>query len=358
MKNFEILGKILSSVNGASRTPVYEKYDKNVQGNTACERGSVAASVLTPFRDYPELSEKGSRTGVAIATGGNPNLAKISARIATEYAVTEAVVKVSCVGGTPLSVTDCLNFGNPEKADQMGEFVDGVEGLKEVCRALDVPIVSGNVSFYNESGGKSIPPSALISVFARVEDPATVPSINFQNAEETIFMIGKRSEKLGGSAFLTVCEKEDSRVEKIDFSVVKEWAEKLRHVSEKGMLASARPIVQGGMITAVSEACLGNGKGAKINFPFGLELRVERQLPIFNFQMNQLSQVLFSESVGVIISTKYPEKIQEIFGDDALEIGKTTNEFALSLSVNGEMIEEGNLISWKEIWDNKLREIF
>jgi len=342
MKIFEILGKILSSVNGASRTPVYEKYDKNVQGNTACERGAVAASVITPFRDYPELSEKGSRTGVAIATGGNPNLAKISARIATEYAVTEAIVKVSCVGGTPLSVTDCLNFGNPEKADQMGEFVDGVEGLKEVCLALDVPIVSGNVSFYNESGGKSIPPSALISVFARVEDPETVPSINFQNAEETIFMIGKRSDKLGGSAFLSICGKEDSRVEKIDFSVVKGWTEKLRHISEKGMVSCARPIVQGGMITAVSEACLGNGKGAKLNIE----------------TTDQIPQFLFSENVGAVISTKYPEKIQEIFGDQAVEIGTTTDEFVLSLSVNGEKIEETPLENWKKAWENKLREIF
>jgi len=348
MKNFEVLEKILESVNGSSRMPVYEKYDKNVQGNTACERGMVAASVLTPFRDFPELSEKGSRTGVAIATGGNPNLAKISARIASEYAVAEAVIKVSCVGGTPLAVTDCLNFGNPEKADQMGEFVDGVEGLKEVCSALDVPIVSGNVSFYNESGGKSIPPSALVSVFARVDDPATVPSQNFQKGGETIFVIGARSDKLGGSVFLSTCEKEDSRVEKIDFSDVKQWTEKLRNVSEKGLLSCARPIVQGGMITAVAEACLASGKGATLDF----------RLPIADLQLEQLPQILFSESVGAIISTMYPEKIQEIFGDEAMEVGTTTDDFVLKLSVKGELLEEESLISWKETWENKLREIF
>ncbi len=348
MKNFEVLGRILSSINNASRMPVYEKYDKNVQGNTACERGQVASSVLTPFRDFPELSEKGSRTGVAIATGGNPNLAKISARIASEYAVIEGVIKVSCVGGTPLAVTDCLNFGNPEKVDQMGEFVDGVEGLKEVCTALDVPIVSGNVSFYNESGGKSIPPSALVSVFARVDDPKTVPSQNFQNAGETIFMIGARSEKLGGSAFLSTCKKEDTRVEKINFADVKSWTEKLRSVSSLGLLSVARPIVQGGMITAVAEACLGNGKGADINL----------QLPITNFQLEQLPQLLFSESVGAVISTTYPEKIQEIFGDTAVEIGKTTNEFILKLSADGELVEEKLLEDWKKMWEERLRKIF
>jgi len=341
MKNFEVLEKILGSVNGASRIPIYEKYDKNVQGNTACERGAVAASVLTPFRDYPELSEKGSRTGVAIATGGNPNLAKISARIASEYAVTEAVIKVSCVGGTPLSVTDCLNFGNPEKVDQMGEFVDGVEGLKEVCSALDVPIVSGNVSFYNESGGKSIPPSALVSVFARVEDPETVPSQNFQNSGETIFVIGSRSPKLGGSAFLTVCDKEDSRIEKIDFKKVKEWIQKLQNVSEKGILSCARPIVQGGMITAITEACFEKSIGA--------ELVLETAT---------IPQFLFSESVGAIVTTKYPEKIQEIFGDTAIEIGKTKDAFELKLFANGALIEEKALAEWKKTWEGKLREIF
>lgn len=328
--------------------PVYEKYDKNVQGNTAHERGSVSASVLTPFRDFPELSQKGSQIGVAIATGGNPNLAKISARIASEYAVTEALVKVSCVGGVPLAVTDCLNFGNPEKADQMGEFVDGVEGLKEVCLALDIPIVSGNVSFYNESGGRSIPPSALVSVFARVENPKIVPSGNFQKSGETIFMIGSRSEKLGGSAFLSVCGKKDSRVEKINFSEVKSWTEKLQSVSGLGLLSCARPIVQGGMITAVAEACLGGKKGAVINFQF----------PIANCQLNQLPQVLFSESVGAIVSTKYPEKIQEIFGDTAVEIGKTTDDFVLKLSADGELIEEKSLEDWKKVWEGKLREIF
>ena len=357
MKIFEVLETILGSVNGASRTPVYEKYDKNVQGNTACERGKVAASVITPFRDYPELSEKGSRTGVAIATGGNPNLAKISARVAAEYAVTEALVKVSCVGGVPLSVTDCLNFGNPEKADQMGEFVDGVEGLKEVCSALDIPIVSGNVSFYNESGGKSIPPSALVSVFARVEDPATVPAQAFQKADETIFMIGERSDKLGGSAFLTACNKEDSRVEKIDFPTVKKWTEKLRAVASNGMLSSARPIVGGGMITAIGEACLENGKGAEVNLQSSIfnpltSLRTGFQMP------EKLSQILFSESVGVVISTAYPEKIQEIFGDEAVEIGKTTDGFVLSIAVDGEVIEKANLESVKGKWGRRLREIF
>ncbi len=344
MKIAAVLEKILVSPNGCSREPIFETYDKNVQGNTVHERGSVAASIVAPFRDFPELPERESRMGVAIATGGNPFLAKLSARAAAEHAVAEAVVKVSCVGGTPLAVTDCLNFGNPERPEQMGQFVEGIAGLRTACEALEIPIVSGNVSFYNESGGRGIPPSTLVTVFARVDFVERVPQLHFQNPNETIFLIGPRSAALGSSALLEVSGKKDSRFPQIDFPVFQKWVEKLRHVAALNLISTAHPITWGGAIAAVAQSCFDKKIGAEIELQSSSAAADE-------------SQFLFSEDVGVIVATKHPEKFREIFGKEAVEIGKTTADFSLRVFSDKEEILHQPLAPWKEKWEAGLRAV-
>ncbi len=341
MKIPEIIESLLASPNIASAQPIYEKYDKNVQGNTAQERGRVAASICTPFRDFPELPDDKSKTGVAIATGGNPNLAKIDAKAAAINAVCEATIKLACVGATPLSATDCLNFGNPEKPEQMGEFVSGVEGVKNACEALEIPIVSGNVSLYNETRGKSIPPSAIISIFGRVDDPKTVPQLAFQNAGETIFCIGKRSENLGGSEFLRVCKKEDSRIPNIDLVETKHVSSLLQSIAAKNEISTAHPILRGGLITAILKSCFEGQLGAEIKIP-------EADVPGF----------LFGEDLGVIVTTDNPALIEKKFGDQAIELGKTTKEFKISLTSGSETLIDQSLNDWKNCWENSLRKIF
>lgn len=343
MKIEEALEKILVSPNSCSREPIFETYDKNVQGNTVWERGKVSASIITPFRDFPELSEKGSKTGVAIANGGNPNLAKISARIAAENAVAEAVVKVSCVGGIPLALTDCLNFGNPEKKEQMGEFVAGVEGVKLACEALGIPVVSGNVSFYNESSGTSIPPSALVSVFARVDDPTKVPQLEFKKEGETIFLVGTRSKNLGGSALMDIAGKKDTRIPEVDFKRTKKWLERLQQVAGLNLISTAYPIGLGGVITTLAQASFAN--------EIGVEIKLE------NLELT-LPQFLFSEDIGVIISTSFAGKVQEIFGENAVEIGKTTRRFNLKVEQEDKVVLDEELSPFKKLWEQGLRDIF
>ncbi len=222
--------KVLASPNVADRKPIFEKYDQNVQGNTVAERKNYAANIIAPFRDFAELDDKSTKISVGIATGGNPNIAKISAKAAAQSAVCESVLKLACVGASPIGATDCLNFGNPEKPEQMGEFVDAVDGIKEVCNDLNLPIVSGNVSFYNESSGKSIPPSALISVFGKVEDPVKIVSTEFKNEGDKIFLIGVNGDQnLGGTEFMRIFDKSDSRIPQIDFSEFGEMAKKLKN---------------------------------------------------------------------------------------------------------------------------------
>ncbi|MCF7906169.1 hypothetical protein K9L63_03210 [Candidatus Gracilibacteria bacterium] len=371
MKIFEALERILTSLNGASREPIFETYDKNVQGNTVWERGIVAASVVTPFRDMPELPEQKSCIGIAIGTGGSPLLAKISARTAAEHAVAEAVVKVSCVGGEPLALTDCLNFGNPEKPEQMGEFVEGIEGLKKACTEFNIPIVSGNVSLYNESGGRSIPPSALVSVFARVDRSGKVPLSSFQNAGETIFCVGSRSGHLGGSALFDIAGKRDSRTPEINFSSFKKWVKKLQQVAALNIISTATPIGYGGLLTAVTRACFEKKLGAEVKIQTTCHGEERSDEAISGISASScvcktprndrggegIISFLFSEDPGAIIATAYPEKVQEIFGEEAVKIGTVTHDFHLHVSHEREAILDKNLTQMHQKWDNQLREI-
>lgn len=344
MKIQDAFRNVLNSYNVSARKPIFETYDKNVQGNTVHERGKVAASMCTPFRNFPELSDKKSKTAVAVATGGNPNLAKISAKEAARSAVSEGFIAVSCVGGNPLCATDCLNFGNPEKPDQMGEFVDGVTGVKEACEYLDIPIVSGNVSLYNESGGTSIPPSALISVFASVENPKRVPQLSFKEEGLSIFCIGARSENLGGSELLNVHQKKDTRIPMVNLEEIKDWSTKLQKTVQENEISTAHPLKIGGLISAIAQATFENEIGCDIEVP--------------DTWIDKIPQFLFSEDLGVLVATKTPQRIKDVFGANAFFLGRTKNVFNLKISTpKGAFIDE-NLKDIKKDWNQKLRGIF
>ncbi|MCK5460910.1 hypothetical protein KAI58_02905 [Candidatus Gracilibacteria bacterium] len=334
--------KILNTPNVASQKPIYETYDKNVQGNTVHERGKVAASITTCFRDFPELDEKSSQIAVVIGIGGNTNLAKISAKDAAENAIAQAVLNIACTGGIPLAATDCLNFGNPEKPDQMGDLVLGIEGVKNACETLHIPIVSGNVSLYNECAKKSIPPSAIISVFGRIDNPRTVPQIGFQKTEETIFVIGSRSQNLGGSEFLRLFKQEDSHVPETNYKKLKKLCSGLRISANENIVSVANPILRGGLFAALCQSTFEKNIGVQIDIP------ADQAVP----------QFLFAEDLGAIISTSNPDKIKEIFGEEAIEIGKTTKDFDLLITHKNKVIFENNLAEYKTLWENCLREIF
>lgn len=337
MQLTDVIQSLLRSPNVASRKPIFEKYDKNVQGNTVHERGNVAASICVPFRDFEELSDSNSKIGVAIANGGNPNLAKISAEKAAEHAIVQATVQVSCVSGVPLGATDCLNFGNPEKKDHMGDFVAGVEGLKTACETLDIPIVSGNVSLYNESSEQSIPPSAMVSVFARVDDPSVVPQLKFE-VGDAIFYVGQRSDHLGGSELLNVLQQKDSRLPELDYVKLKSWLELLRQAAGKNIIRTAAPMLRGGLILTVIQSCFLGDCGADLYF--------EKVNP----------GLLFSENPGVIIAGD-PSIIEAHFGDQATRIGRVIESEVLNVMEDEKEILDLKLPELKTMWENVLRDI-
>lgn len=337
-----VIEKVITSPNVVSRTPIYETYDKNVQGNTVWERGVTACSMTACFRDFPELPLEVSAKAVSVSGGGNPNLAKICPKVAAQNAVMEAAFVQACVGAVPLASTDCLNFGNPEKEDQMGELVVGIEGVKQACETLDIPIVSGNVSLYNESAGRSIPPSAIISIFGRVDEVEKVKPLAFPQEEISIFVLGRRSENLGGSELLNVFAKEDSNHPEINYESFMALSENVSNAIASELFESITPIQRGGAIAAILRSAFIGNTGANINIPTGAGV------PSF----------LFSEDLGAVVTTKDPAAIQDLFGNDAIEVGTVSTTEHLTISQEDDALVDEDLANWKDVWQNRLREIF
>ena len=336
----QVLESLVTSINVVSRRPIFETYDKNVQGNTVHERGDTVAGMTACFRDFAELDEDHSKIAVAIGTGGNPSLAKIDPQAAAIDAIVQAALQTIAVGGVPLGATDCLNFGNPEKEDQMAEFVDAVEGLTEVCTALEIPIVSGNVSLYNESNGKSIPPSALVTVFSRVQDVDKVKPIAFGNPGDFVFVIGKRQGKFGGSELMEVTESTDTRMPEIDYADVKDLFSVIQKSLDEEKITSINVIEKGGaLVSALHSAFRGN---------LGLQIELEEESEV---------PLLFDEAAGVVVSTSDPEGLNELCGEQALFLGYVREENELQINIGGKLLLNTKLDQLKKTWENKLREV-
>jgi phosphoribosylformylglycinamidine synthase len=195
----------------ASREPVFESYDKQVQGRIHTETGLADSGVMAPFNseNYPEEIRN---VGIALSTDHNPRYGLIDPYWGGVNAVLEAVRNVAAVGATPHALSDCLCFGSPEKPHQMWEFVEAVRGVADACHAITLkdnpnhatPIIAGNVSFYNESKNGAIPPSPIVSCLGRLKDVNKTVPAHFQNTDSAILMIGERKNELGGSVYYSL----------------------------------------------------------------------------------------------------------------------------------------------------------
>lgn len=198
------LVKMALSAAGVSRAPLCSFYDSEVQGVTHLRPGEADAAVIVPV--------PGSRAGLAVSGDGNPFYGALDPYLGGAHAVGEAFRNVVATGATPLAATDCLNYGNPENPEVMWQFQRGVEGIADACRALAIaggdslPIVSGNVSFYNQnSAGVSIPPSPIVAVFGRLDDFAKARDISLKRPGDLLVLVGARADELGGGLYYREC---------------------------------------------------------------------------------------------------------------------------------------------------------
>ncbi len=296
------LRKLLASENISSRKPIYEKYDKQVQGGTLRDAGCGGSAIIRPLVNTTAPDEL-KKIGITIGTGGDASLGKYSAKLQAEHAVAEAIANVVALGAQPLALTDCLNFGNPEKPAQMGEFVAAIEGLRNTAELFGTPFVSGNVSLYNENGRDSINPSALVACVGKLNDAAKFVPQKFQTAGNLLILIGKRSENLGGS------ELEKALGEKFGLAFefdAKMFAKEIKFVlAARKFLVSNRDLHRGGVSVAAAESGFGTN--------FGFELAGLSNAELFSENPGFLLEVTPANFAKLkTLATKFGVKIAKV----------------------------------------------
>jgi len=344
----QVLMNILSHENMASREPVFEQYDKQVQGRTQMETGVADAGVMAPFNSEKYPSEIRD-VGIALSTDHNPRHGLINPYWCGVNSVVEAMRNVAAVGTTPHAITDCLCFGNPENPHQMWEFVESVRGIADACHAITLkdnpdhptPIIAGNVSFYNESKSGAIPPSPIVSCLGRIQDVNKIIPMHFQKSDSIILMIGQRKDELGGSVYYSLYNELGSNLPKPDLKEVKNQIFALNNCIEKRLVLSCHDIADGGIASAVAEMTFGKNIGCNVEIISDL----------------RTDTILFSETGGFILelSMNNMEEARAMFSDyevELIQIG-STNDSEIMIINNVVKLKVKDV---KEAWSNGLRE--
>jgi phosphoribosylformylglycinamidine synthase subunit PurL len=343
----KILLDILSHENMASREPIFEQYDKQVQGRVYTETGLADSGVMAPFNsdNYPEEIRN---VGIALSTDHNPRHGLIDPYWGGVNAVVESMRNVAAVGATPHALSDCLCFGNPEKPHQMWEFVEATRGVSDACKAITLkdnpndatPIIAGNVSFYNESKSGAIPPSPIVSCLGRLKDVNKAVSMHFQKPDSALLMIGERKDELGGSIYYSLYNELGANVPKPNFEEVKNQILALTDCIDDGFVLSCHDISDGGIASAIAEMTFGNGIGCKVKIDSELSADI----------------ILFSETGGFIleVSSENVESIKEKTSKYGLDIFKIGSTGGKSIRINGAVNLSVNKA--KDAWTNGLRD--
>jgi phosphoribosylformylglycinamidine synthase II len=275
--------QLLAHENIASRLPIFEKYDKQVQGRTVFEAGEADAGVMQPFNEnkYPEEIRQ---TGIALSLDQCPRYNKIDAYWGAVSAVVESARNVAAVGAKPEALTDCLCFGNPEKPEQMWEFTESVRGIIDACKAIglkdhpetSLPIIAGNVSFYNESGQRAIPASPMISCLGSLPDVSKAISKNLQRKDSSLLLVGERRDECGGSVYYDLHDQLGALLPKPDLATIGKEIHAVVDAIQQGLVWSAHDISEGGVAVALAEMSFKNCLGVNITVPGNLP--VEKKL--------------------------------------------------------------------------------
>jgi len=242
---------LLSRPTIASKEWVYRQYDHMVRLVGAVRPGGDAAVVRLAVGD-----EKHARKGIALSVAANGRWCFLDPHLGAMHAVAECARNIACVGGEPLAITDCLNFGNPEKPEIMWQFAECVRGIADACRALGTPVVSGNVSLYNETEGQAILPTPTVGMVGLVEPVERSCTSHFKNAGDVVAVVGALAGEVGGSEYLAMRGHEAGRPPALDLTREKAVQEAVRRAIREGLLSSAHDCSDGGLAVALAECCM------------------------------------------------------------------------------------------------------
>lgn len=256
---------LIAAASLANKRWVFEQYDHHVR----------TATVIGPGADAALLAIKGTKRGLALTIDGNGRYVYCDPYRGGALAVAEAARNVTAVGATPLAITDCLNFGNPEKDDIYYQFVEALRGIADACRALDTPVVSGNVSFYNQSSAGAVYPTPTIGMIGLLRDIEKRIPTGRAAAGDRLLLVGGDGAHLGVSSFLKeVIGEVTGRPPAVNFRAERRSAEAIRTLNDAGLIGSCRDIGDGGLAVATAELMFGLevGLGVELEIPEGTDL--------------------------------------------------------------------------------------
>ncbi|HBF12871.1 MAG TPA: phosphoribosylformylglycinamidine synthase subunit PurL [Deltaproteobacteria bacterium] len=317
--------KILGHPNNASKKWVYRQYDHQVMTNT----------LVLPGSDAAVLRVKGTQKGLAVTSNCNSRYCYLDPRTGGHIAVAESGRNLVCSGAKPLALTDCLNFGNPERPEIMDQFVECIEGISEACRSFDIPVISGNVSFYNETNGVSIYPTPMIGMVGLLEDVSVALDQFYKNAGDIIVLLGETKEELGASEYLNLIHgKIQGFPPKLCLQTEQKLWNLLLSLIESRLLKSAHDISEGGLSLTLAESCFGGGK-------FGVSVKLEESI--------RKDLLLFSESQSRVVVSLSPSALDEV--------KKRAQSGGVSFMVLGEVVPDQFVItsSKGDVWIKKSR---
>jgi phosphoribosylformylglycinamidine synthase len=327
------LHSLLASPNVASKKWIFRQYDWIVQSNT----------VVGPGSDAAVLRIKNSRRGLALKVDSNPRACELDPYLGTIATVCEAVRNVACVGAHAAGITNCLNYGNPERPEIMWQFKEGVRGLADAARAFGAPVVSGNVSFYNETEGRAIPPTPTIAVVGILTDVARHATQPFKSPGDVILRVRTAKPALAASEYNAHFGGGGTTLAPVDLARERCLAGALVAGIEDGLIRSAHDVAEGGLAVAIAEAC------------FGLEALVGAEIDGAQHGLGDEAELFGEGPSTVIVSAAHAEaqRVRDHFARHGLEcvvLGRVTAEQRLRIAP----FIDADVLVLKRIYDGAL----
>ena len=305
---------LLSQPTIASKRHVYEQFDYQVRTNT----------VVIPGSDAAVLRVRGTNKAIAMTVDCNSRYLYLDPKVGGQIALAEAARNIVCSGAQPLAITDGLNFGNPEKPEIFWQIEQAADGIAEGCRVLNTPVISGNVSLYNETDGEAIYPTPVIGMVGLIKDLAHVTTQSFAAADDSIFLIGETAAEFNGSELQKLQLGHISgKAPALDLAVEQDYQAKLLTAIQQGLVVSAHDLAEGGLAIALAESAF---KGE-----FGVAVSVDFE-----------QALLFSESQSRFLISVKPEQHEAFaqhFGAAAVAIGKVTADGLLRAQTTNGTVE-------------------
>jgi phosphoribosylformylglycinamidine synthase len=337
----ETLQTLLASPAIANKRWVYRQYDSTVRTNTVLPIGETAGVVRI----------KGTRKALAVSVDGNGRYCYLDPHRGAMLAVAEAARNVAVAGAVPIGVTNCLNFGNPERPEIMWQFARAVEGIAEACRALSIPVTGGNVSLYNETDGRAIDPTPIIGVVGLIEDVRHVVPRTFRGSGDAIVLLGTGRSELGGSEYLKIVHGHvRGEPPSLDLDAERRLQLLLVELSRTGALRSAHDASDGGIAVALAEACFADGTGAVVALPRGTD-------------GHEPFGTLFGESASRAVISVAASDLDAVIaqagaaGVPAAAIGRTGGD-RLTIDIDGRHVVDAGIGELRLIWETAIERHF